>query len=165
MNPALPEMNKNNTRKGEVKITIKNLQKKIPISSSISERIKKAVLKTLSLKGTKLSGEMTVCFVNDEKIRQLNLKYSGKNNPTDVMVFDISESKEETLADIVISIDTAIRNAKIFRTHPLYEVYLYVVHGVLHILGYDDKNKKDRLIMHKKEKYICSKILNPSPKT
>lgn len=141
-----------------MKLTIKNLQKKIPIPPSILGRIKKAVLKTLSLKGAKLSGEMTICFINDEKIRQLNLKYRGKNNPTDVMVFDISESKEETFVDIVISTDTAIRNAKIFRTSPLYEVYLYVVHGALHILGYDDKNLKQRKIMDAKARRILATL-------
>ena len=58
----------------------------------------------------------------------------------------------QMFADIVISTDTAIRNAKIFKTTQLNELYLYVVHGVLHLLGYDDRTQKQRQIMQKKEK-------------
>lgn len=84
--------------------------------------------------------------------------YLGKNCPTDVISFDISENKDEILADIIISTDTALRNAKIFNTVPIYELYLYVIHGVLHLIGYDDKRKKDRLIMQRKEEFLLKKL-------
>ena len=133
-----------------MKVSVRNLQKRIPVNP---KRIIKTVLKILSLEGIKKSGEITVCFVNDQKIKELNLRYLGKNNPTDVIAFDISgpKSLDEIFADIVISTDRAIDNARIYKTSPLYELYLYVIHGMLHLLGYDDKSKKDRLIMHKKE--------------
>jgi len=127
-----------------VKIIIKNFQKKIPINP---KRIKKTILKVLSQEGAKLSGEITICFVNDKKIQGFNLKYRHKNRPTDVLVFP-----GQMFADIVISTDTAIRNAKIFKTTQLNELYLYVVHGILHLLGYDDRTQKQRQIMQKKEK-------------
>ena len=78
-----------------------------------------------------------------------------------MIAFDVAEPKrpDKLFADIVISTDRAISNAKIFKTSPLYELYLYVVHGVLHILGYDDKTKKDRLLMRKREESLL-KILN-----
>ncbi len=84
--------------------------------------------------------------------------YLGKNNPTDVIAFDLSSGKERILSDIAISTDTAIRNSKIFRTTPLYELCLYVIHGVLHILGYDDRTQKERRIMQEKTNNILSKI-------
>jgi len=144
-----------------VKVAIKNLQKRIPINP---KRIIKTVLKILSLEGIKKSGEITICFVNDRRIKELNLKYLGKNNPTDVIAFDIAgpNSQNKIFADIVISTDRAIDNAGAFHTTPLFELYLYVIHGVLHILGYDDKTKKDRLIMRQKEESLL-KILNLSP--
>jgi probable rRNA maturation factor len=80
--------------------------------------------------------------------------------PTDVLAFDLSApgAVRVLLADIIISADTAARNAKIFHTTPLYELYLYVVHGVLHLLGYDDKTKAQRKLMHKKAiKYVNTK--------
>jgi probable rRNA maturation factor len=143
-----------------VKIIIKNLQKRIPLLHPYRLRIKKAILKAFSLEGIKKSGEITVCFVNDKKIKELNLKYRGRNSPTDVLVFDLTEKDKNLNADIVISTDTAISNARIFKSKPLSELYLYVIHGVLHLLGYDDKNKKDRLIMQKKEKQLCRSIFN-----
>jgi len=133
-----------------VKITIINLQSKVPVNS---KKVVKTVQKVLSQEGIKKSGEITLSFVNDRKIKKLNLKYLGKNNPTDVIVFDTAEPKteEKIFADIVISTDRAIYNAATFKTTPLFELYLYVIHGVLHILGYDDRNNKDKLIMRKRE--------------
>jgi probable rRNA maturation factor len=138
-----------------VKITIKNLQNKIPINL---KRIKKAAFKTLFSEGLKKSGEITVCFVNDKEIKELNLLYLGQNKPTDVIAFDNSQNKKEILADIAISTDTAARNAKIFKTTPLYEIHLYVVHGILHILGYADKTAPQRRIMQEKADNILNKL-------
>ncbi len=110
----------------------------------------------MSKEGVRKSGELTLCFVNDKKIKALNLKYLAKNNPTDVIAFNITdpEDKKNIFGDIAISADTAIANAKLFKTTPLFELYLYVIHGVLHILGYDDRKKADKLIMRKKEEQV-----------
>ena len=140
-----------------MKVAIKNLQKRIPINP---KRIIKTVLKILSIEGIRKSGEITVCFVNDRRIKELNLKYLGKNNPTDVIAFDVTEPKrpDKIFADIVISTDRAIDNAGAFHTTPLFELYLYVIHGVLHILGYDDQKRKHKLLMQKKEKLLLENL-------
>lgn len=150
-----------NVRKSGVKIIVKNLQNRIPVNS---KKIVKTVQRVLSQEGIKKSGEITLCFVNDAKIKALNLKYLGRNNPTDVMAFDITEpkDKDKIFADIAVSTERAIDNARTFKTSPYFELYLYVIHGVLHILGYDDKSKKDKLVMRKREKDIL-KALNLSP--
>src|SRR4030042_1370702 len=120
-------------KKQRVKITIINSPKKIPINP---RRIKKAILKVLSSEGLRKSGEITICFVGDEKIKGFNKKYRGQNYPTDVLAFDTSGpiDRGRIFADIMVSVDTAIRNAEIFKTTPLYELYLYVIHGFLHLL-------------------------------
>ena len=173
-----------------VKITINNLQNKIPVNPS---DVKKIILKTLSLekmeptrakdwssqgrhakaafistfkdgvfkrRSIKKCGEITISFVNDSKIKELNLRYLRKNNPTDVLAFDIAEQpgSNNIFADIVISTDMALRNARIFKTTPFYELYLYLIHGLLHLLGYDDKNKNQRKIMDEKTKYILTTL-------
>lgn len=150
-----------NVRKSGVKIIVKNLQNRIPVNS---KKIVKTVQRVLSQEGIKKSGEITLCFVNDAKIKALNLKYLGRNNPTDVMAFDITEpkDKDKIFADIAVSTERAIDNVRTFKTSPYFELYLYVIHGVLHILGYDDKSKKDKLVMRKREKDIL-KALNLSP--
>jgi len=135
-----------------VKIIIRDLQKKTFLNPN---RIKKLVLNVLSGQGSKKSGEITVCLVGDREIRRLNLEFLGKDCPTDVIAFDLNESKDKIAADIVVSTDTAYVNAKRFGTSPVYEVYLYIVHGLLHIFGYDDKNSgQRRLMQHKAESIL-----------
>lgn len=88
-------------------------------------------------------------------MKALNARYLGKYTPTDVLAFDSSLKKGEILADIAISTDTAIRNARTYRTSASYEVYLYVIHGLLHLLGYDDKTTGQKKIMQKEAaKYV-----------
>ncbi|MDD4894712.1 MAG: rRNA maturation RNase YbeY [Candidatus Omnitrophica bacterium] len=146
-----------------MKITIINLQNKVPVNS---REVIKTVQNVLSSEGIRKKGEITVSFVNDKKIRELNLKYLGKNRPTDVIAFDVTEPKSpaKLFADIVISADRAIDNAGVFKTNALSELYLYIIHGVLHILGYDDHAKKDKLIMRKKEAQLLEKCLYIKPK-
>ncbi|MDD5166521.1 MAG: rRNA maturation RNase YbeY [Candidatus Omnitrophica bacterium] len=137
-----------------MKIIIKNLQKKIPI---IPKKVKSVALKVLSFEHIKQSGEITICFVDDKTIKGLNSKYLGRNTATDVLAFDISEEDDpgNIFADIIISTDTAIRNAGIYKTTKLGELYLYVIHGMLHILGYKDNNARNSSTMRKKEEYLC----------
>lgn len=141
-----------------MKIAVKNLQKKIPI---YPKKIKNLALSILSKEGVRKTGEITISFVNDRKIQELNLRYLGKDRPTDALAFNITEApyiSKDIFADIVISTDTAIRNARIFKTSGPYELYLYVIHGLLHILGYDDKSKKEKAAMHKKEAFLMERI-------
>ena len=133
-----------------MKIIIKNFQKKVPICP---KRIKKAILKVFSQEALEKTGEITICFVTDKKIRELNLRYLGKNQPTDVLTFDNTSPLDNAhmCADIIISTDTAMRNARIFKTTPVDELNLYAVHGALHLLGYDDHTPKQRKLMRQKE--------------
>ena len=140
-----------------MKITIKNLQKSLPVTRLVSARIKKAILKTCSSEAVKKSGEITICLVNNRLIKELNLNYLAQARPTDVIAFDFAE-KRRILADIVVSTDVARVNAKRFKTSPSYELLLYVVHGMLHVLGYDDANKRKRKLMDDKAAAILEKI-------
>ena len=138
-----------------MQIHIKNLQKKIPISpKKIKELIRKVVS---SERKPAPAGEIAVCFVDGRMIRRLNRKYHSRDRVTDVLAFDLG-GNGRMLADIFVSTDTAISNAKIFKTTPAYENQLYSVHGLLHILGYDDHNAKDRAVMRDKERYYLQEF-------
>jgi probable rRNA maturation factor len=141
-----------------VRIIIKNLQKKILISRP---KIKQAVLKVLSREKGIKAGEINISFITDSKIRKLNAVYHGRDYPTDVLAFDLSDDKERLMADVYISVDTATKNSRIFRTEPKIELYLYVIHAMLHISGYDDHNPQETKLMRKKEgiylKWLLSK--------
>ena len=113
----------------------------------------------MASEGIKKSGEITVCFVDNKRIRKFNSIYLGQDSPTDVIAFNISESKSEFFADILISTDMASRNARVFKTTPPYEICLYVIHGLLHILGYDHKSIRQKKIMDEKASRILSESL------
>lgn len=146
-------------------IAIKNLQKRTAIDSGILSAIKRVVRKTLKKEGRCAApGEITVCLVDARRIRKLNLRYLGKDSPTDVMTFDLTPeglwSRGGMVVDVVVSAQTALSNAKIFKTAYLYELLLYVVHGLLHVLGYDDKNLKQRKKMQKRAQAILGTVVN-----
>ena len=106
--------------------------------------------------------EFNVCFVDDRAIRQLNLAYRGKNKATDVLSFPWHETERTRgsgtspsgklggftnfLGDIVISVETARRNAEIENHTTLNEIRWLVLHGLLHLLGYDHEKDTGQMI-------------------
>ncbi len=87
------------------------------------------------IKGEKREGEIDLSFVGDKKIHELNKKFRKKDKPTDVLSFNYDAGK--VLGDVIISRDTTRRNAKRYGVTYLDEVKRLVVHGTLHVLGYD----------------------------
>jgi len=144
--------------KSRVKITVKNLQKKVSLTQLKQERIKQLIRKTCASEAVKRPGEITVCLVTNSLIRELNLNYLADYRPTDVMAFDLAQ--EGMLSgDIVISTDTAASNARRFKTSVEQELLLYAVHGMLHLLGYDDATLSGRRLMERKAAVILGKYL------
>ncbi len=100
-------------------------------------------------------GAVEVVFVDDLAIAELHLRFMDIPGPTDVITFPLDDdsplgSSETTspgdaplLGEIVVSTDTACRQAPDYGMDPLDEAHLYVVHGVLHLLGYDDRTDSD----------------------
>ncbi|MDD5465326.1 MAG: rRNA maturation RNase YbeY [Candidatus Omnitrophica bacterium] len=135
-----------------MKITIKNLQDKIPVHP---QKIKNLIHKVLKGEKVKESGWINICFVNNSLIKKFNAKFLKTNSATDVLAFNLGRKKKIILADIMISTDTAIKQAGIFKTTPDYELLLYVTHGILHILGYNDRTKPEvRLMREKESEYV-----------
>ena len=138
-----------------MEITVINLQKKVAVCQ---EKIKKIIRAALRLERVRKAGEITVSLVTDGAIRELNTLYLGRYCATDVISFDVSRAKNELIADIAISADTALSNAKKYRTSPWFEIYLYVIHGLLHVLGYDDVNQKKRKKMQERTEFILTSL-------
>lgn len=87
-------------------------------------------------------------FVTDSEIRKYNRRYLRRDDATDVIAFEMKE--EGILGDVLISTDTARRQAKEQEHSVLTETTILAIHGVLHLLGYRDKRKKDRERMWRK---------------
>ena len=131
-----------------MKITLVNLQKHTPIHSG---KIKKLILKVLKGQKVKESGWINICFVDNPQIKKFNAKFLKTKSSTDVLAFNLSDKKNIILADIIISAQQALKQARNFKTTPDYELSLYVAHGILHILGFNDQAPEQIKLMRKKE--------------
>ena len=94
------------------------------------------------LKAEKAKGKINLRLMKDKEIRELNRKFRKKDKPTDVLAFPMGE--EGVLGDIAISTETAKRNARLFGVSYEREMKRLVVHGALHLLGYDHGRKMRR---------------------
>ena len=104
-------------------------------------------------------GELVYVLCNDEYLLKKNIQFLNHNTLTDVITFDYSEKKIIS-GDILISTERVVENAKIFNVNYLTELHRVMVHGLLHLLGYKDKNEKDTDIMREKENYYLNKFTN-----
>ncbi len=132
-------------------IKVINLQKKLNLKVPAIKAVVKTVLKNLNVK----QSELSIVFVSYQKIRALNIQYLKRHHTTDVLAFDLRDAdqmkRSHIMGDVFISADAATKQSKEFNTNPAYELTLYVVHGILHLQGYDDHIKEDILKMRKKE--------------
>ena len=115
--------------------------------------LERAAQAALEHESQSLDSELSIILTNDARLHELNLNYLGINAPTDVLSFPASETDPETgaryLGDILISIPRAQTQAEA-AGHPLEaEVQLLVVHGVLHLLGYDHAEPEEKAHMWK----------------
>ena len=100
------------------------------------------ILKNESLeisRDKKGKGSINLVLITDQEIRRLNREFRGKDKPTDVLAFSMGE--DGVLGDIAISTETAKKNAKRYGVSYRAELKRLVIHGVLHLLGYDHGRK------------------------
>ncbi len=122
------------------------------------KNIRSTVLKTLKLLDQSKDSEICISFVDDETIRELNNSYRNINRATDVLSFLQDGPDFSILGDIVISVDTAKRHAVRYENTYEFEINKLLVHGILHLLGYDHKKKKEIIVMREKEKELLTQI-------
>ncbi len=129
------------------KINIINAYKKsfkLPI-----KRLKKLV--GLILNGEELDfAEINIVFVEDNVIHNVNRRFLNHDYPTDVISFDLSDESSK-VAEIYISVDRAIQQAKIYKVEFQNELARLTAHGLLHLAGFDDKTRSEKLRMRRRE--------------
>jgi len=137
-------------------IQIKNLQKIKRISQAKIRQKTKNILKILDLENFYVS----LVFCDNNFITKLNQRYFKRNCPTDVISFPLKDKfTPDFLGEVVISVEETIKNAGIYNTSFDHEFALYIIHGILHLLGWRDYAKKDRLKMGRKQEKILKKIM------
>ena len=137
------------------KINIKNQQKKLKINL---RNLKNLANKTLLDQGVD-GKELSILLVDDKNIASLNKQYLNKNYSTDVLAFRMKDGAfgymhPEILGDVIVSLETANQRGEELNTGFEQEAGLYLVHGILHLLGFDDTSSKGSNRMKKMQMKI-----------
>jgi rRNA maturation RNase YbeY len=107
---------------------------------------------------------LNIVFVNDKRILEINKAYLAHNYYTDVITFDYLQQEKTIQSDIFISIDTVIDNAKNFKVSYFDELLRVIIHGVLHLCGYDDATEEMQKTMRLKENTYLKMFQNRDSK-
>jgi probable rRNA maturation factor len=132
----------------------------IVIQSDVRTRLDQEVLRRLAREALRAEGvaapaELSVLFTDDRTIKQLNRTYRSTNAATDVLSFaqdEVADTRRTRhLGDVVISLETARAQATEHRILLRDEVAHLLVHGILHLLGYDHERARDAAVMRARE--------------
>ena len=108
------------------------------------------------------AAELGILFVGDQRMRSLNRQYRGKDRTTDVLAFAMREaphSSSSLLGDVVIAVPTAVRQAKEGQRSLDEELTVLLVHGILHLCGYDhERSENEARRMHRRERMIFGSL-------
>ena len=138
----------------------------VPARGLRIKNIEKAARAALAHQGC-AAGRVNVALVDDARIADLNRDFLNHTGPTDVITFDLRDlaptrrkklKSEHVDGEIVMSVETAIREARSRGHSATSELMLYTVHGILHLLGYDDSTRPHAARMHKLEDQILSSL-------
>jgi len=144
-------------------IIITNNQKKYSLDLKRAKSLAKRTLNVLRLPK---NSSLSINFVGSSDMKYLNKKYFSRERATDVIALGYQETKRgrvcrdlcgRYLGDIIICPDVAICNAKSYSKSFEYEISLYIVHGILHLLGYQDIGIVKRKKMQKKQEEVLAK--------
>lgn len=148
-----------------MKIKSENRNPKRKVDLSKVKRVASFTLKELRKKSAKIN----IVFFSNQKVRALNRRYFGRDTSTDVIAFPAGPGQKgknafwppdedsHFLGEIAISSDKAYENAKVCKTSFFDEIALYVIHGILHLAGYEDTTKKKKDLMRRKENDLFQK--------
>ncbi|NMA49579.1 MAG: rRNA maturation RNase YbeY [Tissierellia bacterium] len=142
-------------------IYFEDRQDYIKLDESITQGLVEVIQTCLEVEGLDLGTEVSVSFVNNDEIKNLNRNFRGVDKETDVLSFPIEYDFHVgamLLGDIIISIQKAIEQAQKYGHSIQRELAYLTAHSMLHLMGYDHLNDKDKAIMRKKEKEIMKRL-------
>jgi rRNA maturation RNase YbeY len=96
---------------------------------------------------------LDINLVDDKKIMQINRKYLKHNYSTDIITFAYEIDKKSIDGEIFISLDTVKKNSLIYNTLYTQELKRVIIHGCLHLTGYNDRTKKEKKLIREKEDF------------
>lgn len=153
----------------KLKVYVKNKQNAVKIPVGIRLLIRRCCQAVLTTENFEKDAEVSVSFVTNKEIRSLNKSYRNKDTETDVLSFPLTnddgtqEVNAETgfvlLGDVVISLETAVKQAEMYGHSLEREIGFLTVHSMLHLLGYDHETSPlEERIMREKEEAVLEKL-------
>lgn len=161
-------------------IYIDNRQEKISVSNALSEELTNVIEFALKEEEVDIKCEVSLLFVDNEEIKEINKDTRGIDRETDVLSFPMLEyedkkvfkdlykdhkfsqsdfdGEELVLGDIVLSLEKALEQSQEYNHSFEREASYLVVHSVLHLLGYDHMEDEDKVIMRSREEDILNKL-------
>jgi len=134
-------------------VVVRNCQRRIRVSTA---RLRATALAALAALGRR-DRELHVSVVGDGTIRRLNMRYLRHRGATDVLAFDLAApGPSRLLGEVIVSADTASRQAKQVGVSVALELDLLVIHGILHLAGWDDHEPCRARLMHERERAILT---------
>ena len=133
-------------------VFIRNQQRRLKVDRSLLQRIARDALRRV---GAREDITIGIILVNDAQIARYNEQFHRTTGPTDILTFPF-----DGLAggELIISTERAIEHARRYRTTPTRELALYVIHGILHLHGYDDRTPRQRARMRAAERRLLNRI-------
>lgn len=145
-------------------INLEDTQEKIALEQKVLTCLEEGLQAVARLNGLPEAAEVDVTIVDDEEIHALNREYRDMDKPTDVLSFALDEDSEESdepelvggpeehlYGDIIISAETALRQAEEYGHGLEREMTYLAVHGMFHLLGYDHMTEEEKSVMRAKE--------------
>ncbi|GAB1473703.1 rRNA maturation RNase YbeY [Bacteroidota bacterium] len=119
--------------------------------------IREIILSEQRLENLKKCGDLNIIFCNDEYLLNVNNQYLKHNYYTDIITFDYSDNQIIN-GDLFISVDSVKNNSVTYKTEFMTELSRVIIHGVLHLCGYNDHTEEDKKLMKEKEDFALTKL-------
>ncbi|MGB5530091.1 MAG: rRNA maturation RNase YbeY [Ignavibacteriaceae bacterium] len=135
---------------------VKNLQV-YSEDPSINKRAIHSLISSLKLEFKLNISFLSISFISSTELRMINKKYLNHNYNTDIITFNYSRKVNEIDGEVLISFEEARLNSKKYNTKYSKEISRLIVHGILHLLNFDDNNKKNKGIMKQMENKLINR--------
>jgi probable rRNA maturation factor len=135
-------------------IAVNNRQSRLRVDKRLLKKAVRLILEDAEIE----SAEISIAVVDDPTIAQVHEEFLGDDSPTDVISFVLDSSPGYLEGEVVASADTAIARAPEYALLPEEELLLYVIHGVLHMVGYDDTTPRAKAKMQMMEQRCIKQL-------
>ena len=132
-------------------VTLCNRQRLRKVDARLLKQLARTALR---LAGADANRQLNIVLVDDATITQLNREFHQTDGPTDILSFDYGDG----VGELIISVERALAQAGQFRSTPARELALYVIHGILHLHGYDDLTPCPRARMRAAERRLLKAV-------